>query len=573
MKADIYQTVTDSIIGMLEAGVRPWAPGHNAKACGLPVIPTRACGTAYRGINVALLWGAAEMKGYRHHTWMTFNQAKALGGCVRKGEKATPIVYWGTFKAQVDDADEGDDGKARLFAKAYSVFNVEQIDGLPARFFEPATLEPSETRIAKADAWAVATGADIRHGGSQAFYSPKSDHVQMPPLEAFYEPEAYYGTLAHELTHWSGAKARLDRQFGKRFGDKAYAFEELIAEMGAAFAMARLGIAAEPREDHASYLASWLKVLKADKRAIFTAASKAQAACDFLFDLADKAPEKTVERPCVQAMPANVIYLPDLSGASVGATTGDDDTDPTPPKGSKRIVRRKRIVSFGFRAKALARSVEPENASGTDEQVMDARPRVLRKVRNHAAIRLAHVGVRKKLHVDRKAGAVADTPRHDVGGTASGDVSENFNAAIEQPRGGDKLASGAFMTGGEIHAPIYPAAPSRPFHPRRDPSLCEFLSIRGICDDGGELRGRDLDRWHREAPFRRRLVRADGVSLETAARQAWEAGYFDDVAVPTMDSSDNMHPVTPEMLIAAMDRELRDDYAHVWGAHDAEFFA
>lgn len=114
--------------------------------------------------------------------------------------------------------------------------------------------------------------------------------------------------------------------------------------------------------------------------------------------------------------------------------------------------------------------------------------------------------------------------------------------------------------------------PARPFHPRRDPSLCEFLSIKGICDDGGELQARDLDRWHREAPFRRRLVRADGVSLETAARMAWEAGYFE-VAPPSWDGPDNMHPVTPEMLITALDRELRDDYAHVWGEHDAEFFA
>lgn len=503
MKADIYQTVTDSIIGMIEAGVRPWAPGHNAKACGLPVIPTRACGTAYRGINVALLWGAAEMKGYRHHTWMTFNQAKALGGCVRKGEKATPVVYWGTFKAQADDADEGDDGKARLFAKGYSVFNVEQIDGLPERFFEPATVEPSETRIAKADAWAVATGADIRHGGSQAFYSPKGDFVQVPPFAAYGEPERYYSTLCHELTHWSGAKARLDRQFGKRFGDKAYAFEELVAEMGAAFACARLGIENETREDHASYLASWLNVLKSDKRAIFTAASKAQAACDYLFDLAEKAPETAVERP---AVPTGVICLPDLSGGVSEPVSGlvedDDDTDPTPP-----VAPSPSPVPAGVAAGFLARLTAFKGGR-----------------------------VRALSRVARKARTVDD-----------------IVADITTPEPVAKLA--------------------RPFHPRRDPSLLEFLSVKGVCDDGGELSARDLDRWHREVPFRRRLVRADGVSLETAARQAWEAGYFDDVAVPTMDSSDNMHPVTPEMLIAAMDRELRDDYAHVWGDHDAEFFA
>ncbi|MFS0709887.1 ArdC family protein [Brevundimonas phoenicis] len=472
MKTDIYQTVTDSIIGMLEAGVRPWAPQWEAGSCGLPAIPTRANGEAYRGINVALLWGAAEMKGYRHHTWMTFNQAKELGGCVRKGEKSSPVIYWGSYSKE----DETGEEETRLFAKGYAVFNVEQIDHLPERFYEAAPVAATAERIKLADQWAVGTGAEIRHGGSKAFFSPKSDHVQMPPLEAFYEREAYYATLAHELTHWSGAKARLDRQFGKRFGDKAYAFEELVAEMGAAFAMARLGIAVEPREDHASYLASWLKVLKSDKRAIFTAASKAQAACDFLFDLADKAPKQAIERP---SMAEGVIYLPDLSGGSsapeIESHGDDDDTDPTPPVAPKRPP-----------------------------------------VSTHVA-----------------AGSLS------------------------------KLTA---VAGGGISA-------SRPFHPRRDPSLSEFLSIRGICDDGGELKARDLDRWHREAPFRRKLVRADGVSLETAARQAWEAGYFDDVAVPAWDSSDNMHPVTPEMLIAALDRELREDYAAMWGEHDAEFLA
>jgi antirestriction protein ArdC len=472
MKADIYQTVTDSIVAMLEDGVRPWAPQWEAGSCGLPAIPTRANGEAYRGINVALLWGAAEMKGYRHHTWMTFNQAKEVGGCVRKGEKSSPVIYWGSYSKE----DETGEEETRLFAKGYAVFNVEQIDHLPERFYEAAPVAATAERIKLADQWAVGTGAEIRHGGSKAFFSPKSDHVQMPPLEAFYEHEAYYATLAHELTHWSGAKARLDRQFGKRFGDKEYAFEELVAEMGAAFAMARLGIAVEPREDHASYLASWLKVLRQDKRAIFTAASKAQAACDYLFDLANKAPKQAVEQPW---MADGVIYLPDLSGGSSAAEIeshgDDDDTDPTPPVAPKR-------------------------------------PPV------------------------------------------STDVAAGF------------LSKLTAFAGGGISA-------SRPFHPRRDPSLCEFLSLRGICDDGGELKARDLDRWHREAPFRRKLVRADGVSLERAAMMAWEAGYFDDVAVPAWDSSDNMHPVSEAMLLAALERELRADYAHVWGDHDAEFFA
>lgn len=512
MTADIYQTVTDSIVAMLERGVKPWAPQWSNGACGLPVMPTRVSGEAYRGINVALLWGAAEMKGYSHHTWMTFNQAKALGGCVRKGEKATPIVYWGTFKAQTDDTDEGDDGKARMFAKGYSVFNVEQIDGLPARFFEAAPVVSTAERIAKADAWAVASGADIRHGGSRAFFSPTSDHVQMPPFAAFHEPEAYYSTLAHELTHWTGHKARLDRQFGKRFGDKAYAFEELVAELGAAFACARLGIASEPREDHASYLASWLKVLKADKRAIFTAASKAQTACDHLFDLASQKPAQAPVRA------DGVICLPDLS-KPVSAPEIDHIGDVTRPA---ETISRDDWRDFAIK------TFTAENDD--DDTPPPAGPTPM---------------------AGNFAGRVAAFARGRV---------SRFAARRVQARR-------------EASAPVAAPAPARPFHPRRDPSLCEYLSLKGICDDGGELQARDLDRWHREAPFRRKLVRADGVSLETAARQAWEAGYFPDIPAPTMDSADNMHPVTPEMLIAALDRELRDDYAHVWGEHDAAFFA
>ncbi|MFZ4166510.1 ArdC family protein [Brevundimonas sp. NPDC058933] len=512
-KTDIYQTVTDSVINMLEAGVKPWAPQWEAGACGLPAIPTRANGEAYRGLNVALLWGAAEMKGYRHHTWMTFKQAKELGGCVRKGEKSTPVIYWGSYAKEGDDGEE----ETRLFAKGYAVFNVEQIDHLPARFFEAPPVGETAERIKAADAWAVGTGADIRHGGAKAFFSPKSDHVQMPPLEAFYEPEAYYGTLAHELTHWSGAKARLDRQFGKRFGDKAYAFEELIAEMGAAFAMARLGIAAEPREDHASYLASWLKVLKADKRAIFTAASKAQAACDFLFDLAAKAEIKPVERPSV---PAGVICLPDLSGlpsAPVAADVeNDDDTDPTPP-----VAPSPGPVPAGVAAGFLSRLT-------------------------------AFKGGRIRAR--------------------SGAVRKAVFRAVERQE--------------PVAAPVTPepaiTVTVREFQPAPKPpmTLLEFLSrAGGLRDDGGELRAMDAHLWHRDKPFRRRLVAVTGMALDYACDLAWERGFFDDVPNPAWDSDENAHPVTHGLMFEAIRRELAgkpryadglyvepeaDDYSERW---------
>lgn len=509
-RKDIYATVTDSIIAMLEAGVRPWSPQWSSEGCGVPAIPTRSNGEAYRGINTMLLWGAAEMKGYRAQTWMTFNQAKALGGCVRKGEKATAIVYWGRFDPKGDDGDDGEE-KGVLFAKGYSVFNVEQIDGLDAKFFENVAPLPEGERIAKADQWAVAIGADIRHGGAKALFSPAGDYVQMPPSGAFTDIEAYYATLAHELTHWTGHKARLAREFGKRFGSQAYAFEELVAEMGAAYAMARLGIGAEPREDHASYLASWLKVLKSDKRAIFTAASKAQAACDLLFDLAEKGPQKAPERP---AVPAGVICLPYLPlpvSEPVSALAEDDgDDDPTPP-----VAPCPSPVSTGVLAGFSARMAR---FSG-------------------GRIRAYRRPVRKPDLKPLERQEPVSAP------------------VTPEP------------------APASPAPSPPPFHPRRDPSLCEFLSVRGLCDDGGELSARDLDRWHREAPFRRRLVRADGVSLERAAMMAWEAGYFDDVAPPSWEGSDNMTPVSEAMLLDALERELRADYAHVWADHDEAFFA
>lgn len=504
-KKDVYQTVTDNIVAMLERGVKPWAPQWSKSADGLLSLPLRSSGEAYRGLNLMLLWGSAEANGFRAATWMTFNQAKALGGCVRKGSKGTQVVYWGRFDPKGADGEETDD-KGVLFAKTYTVFNVEQIDGLPDSYFETVAPMPEVERIARAEAWVVGTGAEVRHGGNRAYFSPAHDFVQMPPAGAFVDVQAYYGTLAHELTHWSGHETRLSRTFGKKFGDKAYAFEELVAELGAAFASARLGIASEPREDHASYLASWLKVLKADKRAIFTAASKAQASCDYLFDLADKALEKPVERPSV---PTDVICLPDLSGLSSAAPVeDDDDTDPTPPMAPSPSPVSTDVAS-GFLSRLTAFK--------------------------GGRIRAPSRTVRKAL--ERQATVQPVEPVQTV---------DDIVARITTPR---------------------------PFHPRRDPSLCEFLSVRGICDDGGELSSRDLDRWHREAPFRRKLVRADGVSLETAARQAWEAGYFDDVAVPTMDSSDNMHPVSEAMLLEALERELRADYAAMWGDHDAEFFA
>ena len=246
--------------------------------------PLRAEGKPYRGVNVLMLWASAMEKGYGSPIWMTYRQAAELGGQVRKGEKGSLVVYAASVtKTVTDDKGEAEE-KEIPFMKGYTVFNVEQIDGLPGHYY--ATAPPATNGIARLDAadrFFAATDATIRHGGSQAFYSPGQDLVQMPPMPSFHSQEGYYATLAHEMTHWTRHTSRLDRDFGRqRFGDAGYAMEELVAEIGAAYLCADLGITPETREDHAAYIGSWLKVLRDDKRAIFTAASHADRAADHL---------------------------------------------------------------------------------------------------------------------------------------------------------------------------------------------------------------------------------------------------------------------------------------------------
>jgi antirestriction protein ArdC len=279
---DVYRKVTDAIINAIEQGVGSWRmPWHtNGRYAFSPINVTSH--KPYRGINTVCLWAAAQAKAYERGEWGTYQQWQERGAQVRKGEKATTVVFW-KFAHDSAEAQDGDDssrgGSRLLFTRGYSVFNVAQVDG-----YTPA-IDPDVTmpeRIAHADTFFANIGADLRHGGNQAFYAPLPDHVQMPPFGAFRDGVAYYSTLAHEHTHWTANPARCDRQLGKRFGDNAYAAEELIAELGAAFTCAHLGLSTEPREDHASYIQSWLRVLKADAKAIFTAASKAQQACDWL---------------------------------------------------------------------------------------------------------------------------------------------------------------------------------------------------------------------------------------------------------------------------------------------------
>ncbi len=284
---DIYTRITNQIIESIEAGADAFQmPWHTNGLCaGRPI--NAASGKAYRGVNVLALWCAASEAGYSSEQWATYKQWSDKGVQVRKGEKSTNIVFWkinDTPGTETDSPTEGDDAgtSRRIIARGYNVFNIEQTEGYQAPAM-PA--RPHMARVQEADEFFNALGADIRHGGARAFYRPSSDHIQMPPFEVFHNTVAYYSVLSHEVTHWTGAKARLDRDLSGRFGNESYAAEELVAELGAAFLCADLGLANEPRPDHASYVANWLKVLKDDKRAIFTAAAKAQQAVDFTHNL------------------------------------------------------------------------------------------------------------------------------------------------------------------------------------------------------------------------------------------------------------------------------------------------
>jgi antirestriction protein ArdC len=293
MRTDVYQRITDRIVSELEQGVRPWLKPWNAEhAAGRITRPLRGNGIPYRGINILMLWSAAMEKGFASPIWMTFKQALEFNAHVRKGEQGSLVVYADKIIRAEADADTGEESERAIpFMKGYTVFNVEQIDGLPERFYAKA--EPrGETvqRIERVEAFFAGTGAVVRHGGNRAYYSISTDHVQMPPIEAFSDAESYYATRAHETVHWTRHKSRLDRDFGrKRYGDEGYAIEELVAELGSAFLSADLDLTPEVRDDHAAYIASWIKVLKDDKRAIFSAASHAQRAADFLHGLQQSA--------------------------------------------------------------------------------------------------------------------------------------------------------------------------------------------------------------------------------------------------------------------------------------------
>lgn len=285
MKADIYRKVTETIVRQLEKGVRPWhKPWNAANTAGRITRPLRSNGLAYHGINVLVLWSDAVEKGFTSPYWITYKQAAAMGAQVRKGEHGSQVVYADrVMRTSTDDATGEKTERAFSFLKAYTVFNAAQVDGLPNHFYDsPAPRLDPIPRDERAETVFATLKADIRHGGNEAFYEPEEDFVRMPPFESFESAESYYAVLAHECAHWTGHHSRLDRLAQAQSGKAGRAMEELVAELSASFICADLDLAPEPRETHAAYIATWIKALKENDRAIFTASSLAQRAADYL---------------------------------------------------------------------------------------------------------------------------------------------------------------------------------------------------------------------------------------------------------------------------------------------------
>lgn len=298
-RQDVYAVVTTRIAEQLQAGVRPWhQPWRAGHPAGSVSRPLRSNGVPYRGVNVVALWLTGFERGYASPLWLTFRQAKGLDACVKRGEHGTKVVYANAFETTTADDATGDEGTERIpFLKAYTVFNAEQVEGLPARYYAPEVEpKPRAERLAEAEAFFAHTQADTRHGGTKAFYNPAGDFVQLPDFDRFESREGYYAVRAHETVHWTKHAERIGRNFEtKRFGDAGYAVEELVAELGSAFLAADLGLTPEVMPDHASYVASWLKVLKGDDKAIFAAAAHAEKAAAYLHAFQPNRPETTDE--------------------------------------------------------------------------------------------------------------------------------------------------------------------------------------------------------------------------------------------------------------------------------------
>ena len=285
MARNLHKEITDRILSALDRGVIPWRkPWHDYGSGAMP--RNAISGRAYSGVNVPLLWIARDEAGYNTSRWLTYKQAEEAGGNVRKGEKGNLVVYVGAMEK------ENDEGKKEkiAFLKSFTVFNLSQCDGLDhLDDTTPPAINPGERNV-MAESFLVASGAHITHGEARAYFSTKQDRINLPLFESFTGSAEYYSTAFHELTHWTGHESRLNRTFGKRFGDASYSAEELVAELGSAFLCAEFGFDNETLDNSAAYIGHWRDVLKANDRLFAAAAAAASKATDYLRDLALQAP-------------------------------------------------------------------------------------------------------------------------------------------------------------------------------------------------------------------------------------------------------------------------------------------
>ncbi|HDY8011515.1 TPA: ArdC family protein [Vibrio vulnificus] len=279
---DFYQTITNQIIQALEAGIKPWVcPWDRTQATGLPI--NASTHQPYQGMNIMLLWMSAAERNFSSPYWLTFKQAKELGGKVRKGEKGTTIFFYTLVKKKEIESEKEE---VYPMLKTYTVFNLDQIDELSLKQEERQTPCHEIERLDDVEAFIEATQAELIYGGQKAFFRPSADIVVIPDRARFHSTADLYATIMHELTHWSGHKSRLDREMKGEFGSKDYAQEELVAELGSAFLMATFGVVGEVQ--HESYIASWLEALKNDKRYIFKAAAQASKAHQYLLSFCNE---------------------------------------------------------------------------------------------------------------------------------------------------------------------------------------------------------------------------------------------------------------------------------------------
>ena len=285
-RIDLYQKVTDTIIGHLEAGTTPWQKPWVGGDSSFKIPRNMVSDRQYNGVNILLLWGAAIKHEYSSNVWASFRQWNQQKESIRKGEKGTMVVYY-------DFIEKEEDGELKKlpFLKSYVVFNKCQLAGYDPEKVQQEPAPSLAERLDEGEGFLRNTGAVIKHKGKSASYNFSKDEIIMPKMDSFVDTEHstatenYYSTLLHELVHWSGHESRLKRDFGKRFGDFTYAAEELVAEFGAAFLCAELGISREPRKDHANYIANWLTALKNNKFMLTTSANAASKAVDYLNSL------------------------------------------------------------------------------------------------------------------------------------------------------------------------------------------------------------------------------------------------------------------------------------------------